>query len=129
MNVEQKIEYFKERVKYYFFDFFHLYELELQIEPQEELGTKATTYWHHIDDGACQITICYTNEDWIQRDDLTKEEIDRTAFHEVCESLLYELRELITRRFISEREVPNAVHRVIRRLENTVFERIKDNSK
>jgi hypothetical protein len=125
MNVKDKIKYFEKRVKYYFYDFFKLYELSLHICPQEKIGVRASSYWHELKDGAGLITICYTKA-WLDCKDTTKAEIDEVAFHEVCESMLWELQELCKSRFICEKDIPNAVHRVIRRLENVVYPNIMD---
>jgi hypothetical protein len=42
--MEDNINYFKERVNYYFFDFFKMYEYELTISPQDKFATRASTY-------------------------------------------------------------------------------------
>jgi hypothetical protein len=52
----------------------------------------------------------------------------RSAFHEVCEILLYRLHCLAESRFISVSEVDEAVHDIIRILENTVYEKLKGGS-
>lgn len=122
------IDYFIERVNHYFFDVFHMYEFELEICCDDNSSAKSTTLWYPIEEGAGQITIAYANE-WLNDEDTTLEEIDKTAFHEVCEALLWELQALCHGRFIMEKDIPNAVHRVIRRLENTIFNSIKDERK
>lgn len=47
--------------------------------------------------------------------------IRQTAFHEVIELLLGRLRCFSSSRFVLEREIDEAVHGVIMRLQNTVF--------
>jgi hypothetical protein len=122
---DKKIKYFKNRVNYYFFDIFHLQFFELNIEEQVDPDVRASTFWHNIDEGSNMINICYSI-DWIENKNLTYTEIDKVAFHEVCEALLSEVQQLMTYRFISKKDIPNAIHRIIRILENTIFEKIKD---
>lgn len=124
-DTEDNIKYFKNRVNYYFFDVFHLYEFELNIEPQLKGDVRASCYWHEIYEGAGIITFCYS-KDWIQYEDTSLEDIDKTAFHEVLEALLSEVNELMARRFISKKDIPNAIHRIIRRMENVVYPIIKN---
>lgn len=126
--IQKNIDYFIKRVEYYFYKIFHLYDYELEITVQDKVGARATSYWHRIEDGSGMITISYT-EEWINDETLEFEEIDKIAFHEVSECLLSELQQLINARFISEKDIPNAVHRVIRRLENSVFLLVKDNKR
>lgn len=123
---EINIEYFKERVNHYFFNVFHLYDFELEIVEEEgDESYRARTYWYPVEDGAGSITIAYAKE-WINEKDLKLDEIDKIAFHEVVEALLSELNQLIRSRFVSRKDIPNAIHRVVRRLENTIFNYIKD---
>jgi hypothetical protein len=123
--MKDNVNYFKERVNYYFFDFFKMYEYELTISSQDKFASRASTYWHSFDEGAQMITICYT-EDWISEKDITKKEIDKVAFHEVCEAFLSELNQLIQERFITEDNVNRSIHKVIRKLENILFPLISE---
>lgn len=124
MNKINKVKYFKERVNYYFFGVFKLVDFNLSIYEQIEAGVMASTYWHPIESGSGMISICYS-KDWIESRELNKESIDIVAFHEVLEALLSEMQELAISRFISKKDIPNAVHRVIRRMENIVYPLVK----
>jgi hypothetical protein len=128
MTKHAKIKYFEDRVNHYFFEVFKMYDFELTIHDQKKFGTRASTYWHPIEDGAGMITICYSNY-WIESKNTNKHDIDIVAFHEVWEAILSELQELVKRRYISEKDLPNAVHRVIRRMENIMFPLVKDKIK
>lgn len=123
--IEKNIKYFKERVNFYFHDFFKLSFLDLTIMSQNKGDAKASSYWHNINKGAMMVTICYSKH-FVEDKETTKEEIDKVAFHEVWECILSELQELVDTRTILERDLPNAVHRVIHIMENTVFPLIKD---
>ena len=65
--------------------------------------------------------IFLTNE-WCT--DITDRELDKTAFHEVCEVLLLSLRGIATRRMnVSAENIEGAIHDIIRTLESVIFER------
>lgn len=121
---KQKIKLFENKVRYFFFDIFKLYDYELSIISQTNISARASTYWHSIEEGAGIITIAYSNN-WLFDKDTDKKEISLVAFHEVCEAILWELNSLASSRFVEEREIPNAVHRIIRRMENIVYPLIK----
>ncbi len=53
----------------------------------------------------------------------TKRAVERTAFHEVCELMLARLVICSRSRFITNDEIVEATHSIIRRLENTVFDK------
>jgi len=48
-------------------------------------------------------------------------DLDRVAFHEVCELLLWPLHHIASERFVSENEWESQRHTVIRRLENAIL--------
>ena len=56
---------------------------------------------------------------------VTDKIIQRTAFHEVCELLLARLNDMVSQRFnLNEGDVEEEIHRIIRILENSVWEGI-----
>ena len=64
------------------------------------------------------------NKQWnteSENDKITPENIKRDAFHEVSEMLLCKLRNLAEYRFTTQYEIDEAVHEIIRTLENVVF--------
>lgn len=121
-RIERNINYFKERVRYYFFKVFHMYEYELELSEGNDEDIRACMRYHPIECGTGIIEISYSKS-WVKGKKLSLNEIDKVAFHEVCEAILCELQQLISARFITEKDIPNAVHRVIRRLENVVYPR------
>lgn len=123
-ELDKRIDFFKNKVKYYFFDVFHLYDFDLTIDSQKNYEVCASCYWHNINDGAGMISMYYSIH-WISNEETTYEEIEKTAFHETWEAILSELSELSTERFISKKDLPNAVHRVIRRMENIIYPLLK----
>jgi len=126
MNDKQKtlVKYFEKKVNHYFFKVFKLYDYELAIDSQKDPDSRASAYWYKKRNGAQIITICWSKE-WIN-DIPTKKEVDKVAFHECAEALLSELDQLIKDRYIQKVEIQAAIHRVIRRLENSIFEKLKD---
>ena len=122
----KRIKWFSDSVNYYFFDVFHLYEFELTIDSHASKDIRGCCFWCDIQDGAGMMSICYST-DWIQSEKTTYEEIEKVAFHETWEAILSELQELSLSRFIFEKDIPNAAHRVIRRMENIIFPMVKRN--
>jgi len=128
MTNKEKENYFIERTKYYFFDIFKLYDYELSIEKDFDNDVRASTLYHNIADGTGMISIFYSTH-WINSKKTFKEEIDVIAFHEVMEAILWELQSLSESRFIMPKDIPNAVHRVIRRFENIIHPLIINNKR
>ena len=63
----------------------------------------------------------YLSPDWGQRK-ISDYEIKRTAFHESCELLMCGMRRISERRFITLAEIDTETHRIIRTLENVLWE-------
>lgn len=61
------------------------------------------------------------NINWPEKVPITEYELKRSAFHEVCEILLYPLRYLGECRFLTDSEIDPEVHNVIRILENALW--------
>lgn len=124
-KTEKRIKRFRKSVKKYI-DFFGLYEYRLHLMPQAKASARASCYWHNIeeapDGSGMTITICYS-ESWINNPNLDNKDIDQTAFHEVLELLLHKLRDYAQqhRVFISDREIDDEIHRIIRRFENKIL--------
>lgn len=58
--------------------------------------------------------------DWAD-EPITNAQIKRSAFHEVCEVMLSRLAICVRSRFVSSDEIIEAIHDIIRRLENHTF--------
>lgn len=71
-------------------------------------------------DKADRVVTISLSKDWGSFD-CTEEDIRKSAFHEVCELLLFRLNDLAFSRFVSRGEIEEEVHSIIRTLENTVF--------
>jgi len=57
---------------------------------------------------------------------ITDQLIKKAAFHEVCELLMGKLNDLATQRFnLDEADVEEEIHRIIRTLENVLWEKSK----
>lgn len=63
------------------------------------------------------------NKEW-PKEYKNEYQIRLTAFHEVCELLLMELRILAQCRYLAEDDIDHATHTIIQRLVNTVFKTI-----
>lgn len=65
--------------------------------------------------------IFLTNE-WCT--EVTDDELEKTAFHEVCEVFLLNIRGIATRRInVSAEDIEGAIHEIIRTLETVVLEK------
>lgn len=63
-------------------------------------------------------------QDW-EGEIISCETINMCAFHEVMELLLCKMTSLCHERFITENEIQEATHAIIRRLENVVYPKLK----
>lgn len=72
-------------------------------------------------DDADKICVFSISKEWDMKP--TEKSICKVAFHEVWELILGGLRRLAEDRYVEEREILIANHSIIRRLENTVFEK------
>lgn len=63
----------------------------------------------------------FLSKDW-GHNEVTEQQVRRSAFHEVCELLLSRMKVLARSRFINEDEIEEEIHNLIRTFENTVFE-------
>ena len=71
-----------------------------------------------------------TKWDEINKDFVNDNNIKKTAFHEVCELMLGRLNDMVSQRYeLSELDVEEEIHRIIRILENTVFEQVLNKEK
>ncbi len=65
------------------------------------------------------------NPDW-GSEQITVSRIKKDAFHEVCEVVMCKTRNLAEYRFATQYEIDEAVHEVIRTLENVLFYELED---
>ena len=126
-EIQEKAAYFEKRVRYYFFDVFKLCEKELWIEEDLDQSCDyfASASEQNTPNGRGVITIRW-NRSWFVDYNPPKEDIDLIAFHEVFEVILLELWGLGTERFTTQEELTVASHRVIFRMQNTIFPMVCD---
>lgn len=111
---------------------FELFKSEC-LNWQKKLGlTNYKFYFYHNKNGGKSHADVYTGilsdyhatfnfyEDW-EDDGITDENIKRVAFHEVCHILLARLVTVAENRFVTEDEVDESAHEMIRRLEHIFF--------
>lgn len=124
-NVDKKIKFFTERVLIYQ-KYFGLLSYEIDILPQIKNGTNASTLFNDGDLGKAsrRVTIAYSLG-FINDEKTTLDEIDKSAFHEICELFLGKIR-FFAEYGISPVLVDNEIHSIIRTLENTLFLEIKN---
>lgn len=124
-------------------------EINLTTKEDFELFKKCITYWikHfglygwdvHLDHRTDKDSLAYTSynvpnrsvtivlsKDW-DCTKITDIQIDKSAFHEIGELLMMRLRFIAETRFISEEEIGEEVHNIIRILEHVIWKpRIED---
>jgi hypothetical protein len=118
------IAFFKERV-YFYQKELGLHSYWVDILPQMKEGTQASTYDGDTDMQRSnrRVTIAYSL-DFMHEKDTTLVEVDKSAFHEVCEVMLLDLRRH-AEKSCSEVIIDKEVHKVIRTLENVLWEKLR----
>lgn len=123
-NAEEFISFFKDRV------YFYQKELGLQsycidILPQIKENTRASTYDGDTDMQRSnrRVTIAYSLE-FIHDKDTTLDDVALSAFHEVCELMLLDLRRF-AEKSCSEVIIDREVHKIIRTLENVLWKKLR----
>lgn len=119
LRTETLIKYFKERLEYWK-DLLGFTEVELGV-----LG-------HEGDYRACWevtnpdlILHVWYNPQWISRPDVTLQEVDKVAFHEIYEASVF--YEIPLDEWVSEDRKGLIMHRAVRRAENTIFRAMRGN--
>jgi hypothetical protein len=85
----------------------------------EELDDSRASYLTTYSGSCCTITLA---TEWFSK--TTKEKIRMAAFHEITELMLIGLRRMAFHTF-AEDVVEHETHKIIRRLENSVFDKLK----
>jgi len=96
--------------------FFGIYQWDCRFIFEDDDDAMARIEWG-VEDG---IACFYLAKKW-DKDEVSDYNLSLCAFHEVCELLLSELNDM-ARRCNKDRMTNGAIHRVIRTLENTIFE-------
>ena len=100
-------------------DIFKINDYSIHFVQETDDDKYAWCMWK-IEDRICVFGIS-TYWDTVPSDEF----VCKIAFHEVWELLLGELHSLAECRFVQEREIETAVHSIIRRMENTVFNKYR----
>ena len=115
MTKQQKIKLFKESVRKWQ-EYFGLCDWEIFTDDMDEDDARARASWNYNGRIA---TIYYDNE-WINRKNMSKKEIDRVAFHECAEIYFYFIHHPIKDQRGKD-YAEECVHKVIRLLENKIL--------
>jgi len=123
-NAEEFISFFKERV-YFYQKELGLQSYRIDILPQIKENTQASIYDGDTDMQRSnrRVTIAYSVE-FIHDKDTTLDAVDLSAFHEVCELMLVDLRRF-AEKSCSEVIIDREVHKIIRTLENVLWEKLR----
>lgn len=124
MSLGSRKKLFYKHVRYYFFDVFKLYDYELYFEVISNKDVRARMLQHEYKCGSCMVTISVSKQ-WLKECE-SHNELKKVAFHEVFETMLGELGNMVMHYSGHTRDEPTpnlnaATHRVIRRMENIVF--------
>lgn len=117
MKKKDPFKYFTDRVNHWA-DFFGLYNWDINVHADEDDddNTLAETY-SNIDNKRADI---YLIMDWGDTE-MTQYGLDKTAFHEVLEVMLAEIRYIAGKRDIRFGEIDAAIHSIIRILTAKIF--------
>ena len=116
----EDFEKFKHFVNHWI-NFFGLYNWEINFGHKEDDESMAYTTYNILNRHVRVVLAA----DWGEHI-VTEAELDKTAFHEVCEILFLKLRYIAEARFISDEETGEEIHNVIRTLEKVVWKPIKE---
>ena len=128
MSIKDRINYFEKCVKYCI-KYFNMEDCELIIEESDDVTVRGRcNYWtiEQMPMFEPRIYSIQYSKEWIKT--ATKDDIKKTAMHEVLEAWLSKLREYGRNKtiIISEREIDSEVHKIIcffqNKLTDTVFE-------
>lgn len=108
--------FYQHEVKYWT-DYFGLISWELFFSHQKDGKSLASVGWDR-ETGNAVFSLATS---WGKLSPINEKTLSQSAFHEACELLLSELQNMGTY-FVKASEVNRAIHEVVRRLENTIFE-------
>jgi len=117
MKKQDPFKYFKQQVQYWV-KFFGLYNWDVNIHKDEDAVQDSLAYTATIVDN--KRADIYLVLDW-DGAEMTRYEL-KTAFHEVLEVMLAEIRYLAGKRDIRFEEIDSTIHNIIRILTAKIFE-------
>ena len=119
MKKKDPFKYYKERTRHWV-DYFGLYNWDINVHQDNEEYAEDLAYtMYNVDNKRADI---YLVMDWGDTE-MTRYDLSKTAFHEVVEVMLAEIRHLAGRRDIRFEEIDGAIHSIIRILTATIFEK------
>jgi hypothetical protein len=127
MNLKSKIKFFKDASNW-FISYFGLYDWEVNFRKDENPNNRASCTTNRISNNevstARMSTLSY-EENWLKQEDNLKE-IAKACFHEVMELNFSKLKNFayLKDTHISEREIDDEIHRIIKLFENRVFDKL-----
>jgi hypothetical protein len=100
-----------------------LLDWRIEFEHMDDPGGKPARAWFRsqVEGRFAELGL---SKNW-SGDPVTGHKLRETAFHEVCELLLCPIGWIAECRYAREEEIPEAIHTVIRRLENYFYGRGK----
>ena len=128
--LKRNIKYFKKQVSKAV-DLFGLYSYQFTIISQDSTDARASNYYHSLEQRSRSdprsYTIAYTVR-WLEDEHTTKEDIKRTAYHEVLETMFSNLREYSNNidYLVTSREVDSEIHKIVRTFENLILPLIEE---
>jgi hypothetical protein len=126
MTLKTKIKFFKEEVNYWI-DYFGFYDWELDFEEETDENNRASlaTGSNNKEFDSDRIATIFYEKGWLKEEN-NKKQIAKISFHEVIELMLSKLRDFSINRstYISEREVDDEIHRIVKIMENKVFDKL-----
>ncbi|MBE9542064.1 MAG: hypothetical protein IMF01_07070 [Proteobacteria bacterium] len=117
MKRKDPLKYFTLRINYWV-EFFGLHNWDVNVHADDDTDeeTLAETY-SNVNNKRADI---YLIMDWGDTE-MTQSELDKTAFHEVLEVMLAEIRYIAGKRDIRFGEIDSAIHSIIRILTVKIF--------
>jgi len=112
---KENFEFFKEEVSYWA-GFLGIFQWDFRVFHMRDDDALA-----RVDMDGDGRVVCVTLAKTWERDKISNYSLSKTAFHEVCEVLLFDLNQLASP-FVKKSRVEEAIHKIIRRMENTIFE-------
>ncbi len=117
MKKVSPFKYYKDRVNYWV-NYFGLYNWEVHVhEDEDEFEGMLAYTCSNVDNKRADI---YLVMDW-NGTEMTRPELDSTAFHETLEVMLAEIRHIAEKRDIRFGEIDAAIHSIIRILTTKIF--------
>jgi hypothetical protein len=125
-EIKKRIKYFEDRVRYYFFEVFKMYEYSLNVSyDKDDNDNYGYTTYHPEKIGSCQFWI-HSTQLLVDNTEMSLADIDKVAYHEVVEAMLAELKIYAYARYTTEAQIMRANHKIIERMTNIHYPLVKE---